>query len=107
MLCFVPRGEPKKVSAHEGLNPQNITFNKGATKLYFMHDLHVVIFLFSTDLFKSAFYTYLFGKLGFCFSLFWLFMFLYLWFLAFIFFVLCFEFNVILNNIPQLSSHFI
>ena len=74
-----------------------------------MHDLHVVIFLFSTGLFKSAFYTYLFGKPGFCCSLFWLFMFLYLWFLAFIFlfYVLNSMSFLILNIIPQLSSHFI
>ena len=66
-------------------NPWNITLNEGATKLYFIHCLHVFIVLFSTGLYKSAFSTYTFGNLGFCSSIFWFFMFLYLWFLAFIF----------------------
>ena len=35
---------------------------KGATKLYFIHYLHVVIILFSTGLCKSALSTYSFGK---------------------------------------------
>ena len=76
-------------------------------KLYTMHYLHVV----STSLYKYAFSTYPFGKLSFFLSVFW-FMFLCLWFLSFIFFALCFEFNVILNNVRlnnilQFSSHFI
>ena len=75
-----PEGRQKKVSAH-GLyviiqsNPLNITF-KGSTKLYFIHYLHVVIVLFSTGLYKSVFSVYSFGKLTFCLSMFWFFMFL-------------------------------
>ena len=45
----------------------------------------VVIILFSTGLYKSVFSTYFFGKLSFRSSVFWFFMFLYLWSLAFIF----------------------
>ena len=37
-------------------------FIKGATKLYFMHYLRVVIILFSMGLYKSAFSTYCFDK---------------------------------------------
>ena len=54
-------------------------------KLYFMHYSCVVIILFGTGLHKSVFSAYFFGKLGFCLSVFWFFMFLYLWFLALIF----------------------
>ena len=39
---------------------------KGATKFYFTHHLCGVIILFNTDLNKSAFSTYSFGKLVFC-----------------------------------------
>ena len=45
----------------------------------------VVIILFGTGLYKSVFSTYFFGKLSFRSSVFWFFMFLYLWSLAFIF----------------------
>ena len=38
---------------------------KGATKLYFMYYFRVVIILFSTGLYKSAFSTYDFGKTSF------------------------------------------
>ena len=38
---------------------------KGATKLYFMYYLCVVIILFSTDLYKPAFSTCDFGKTSF------------------------------------------
>ena len=38
------------------------TYFKGAMKLYFMSYLHVVIILFSTGLYKSAFSTYSFAK---------------------------------------------
>ena len=37
-------------------------FFKGAAKLYFMNYFRVVIILFSTGLYKSAFSTYSFGK---------------------------------------------
>ena len=40
-------------------------FRKGATKLYFMFYFRVVIILFSTGLYKSAFSTYDFGKTSF------------------------------------------
>ena len=40
-------------------------FLKGATKLYFMYYFRVVIVLFSTDLYKSAFSTYSFGETSF------------------------------------------
>ena len=50
-----------------------------------MYYSRVAIILFGRGLFKSVFSTYFFGKLGFCSSVFWFFMFLYLWFLAFIF----------------------
>ena len=62
-----------------------------------MHCLRVVIFLFSTSLYKSAFSAYYFGRLGCFLSAFW-----FLCFCVFdfqlLFFDLCFEFNVILNN---------
>ena len=38
---------------------------KGATKLFFMYYFRVVIILFSTGLYKSAFSTYDFGKTSF------------------------------------------
>ena len=38
---------------------------KGATNLYFMYFFPVVIILFSTDLYTSAFSTYDFGKTSF------------------------------------------
>ena len=38
---------------------------KGATKLYFMYYLRVVIILFRTGLYKSAFSTYDFGETSF------------------------------------------
>ena len=38
---------------------------KGATKLYFIHDLRVVIILFKTGIYKCAICTYSFGKLNF------------------------------------------
>ena len=38
---------------------------EGGTKLCFMHHLRVVITLFSTGLYKSAFYTYSFGRIRF------------------------------------------
>ena len=41
---------------------------KGAMKLYFMHYLCVVIILFNTGLYKSAFSPDTFGKLFFCLS---------------------------------------
>ena len=41
---------------------------KGATKLYFTHYSCVVIILFNTGSYKSAFSTISFGKLVFCFS---------------------------------------
>ena len=80
----------KKVSAH-GLyviiqsNPWNITFNKGATKLYFLNYFHLIIVSFGPGLYKPAFSIYPFRKLGFYLFVFWFFMFLYLWFLAFTF----------------------
>ena len=43
-------------------------FFKGATKFYFTHYLHMVIILFNTGLYKSAFSTFSFGKLAFCIS---------------------------------------
>ena len=52
------------------------------------------LFFFSTELCKSAFSTY-FSGIGLRLSVFWFFMLLFLWFLLFIFSVLCFEFNVI------------
>ena len=82
-----PEGSQIKVSAH-GLyviirsNPWNITF-KRAMKLHFIHYLHVVIVLFSTGLYTSAFSTYSFGKLGFLcfgFSFFYIFSFKLLFF---------------------------
>ena len=117
MLCFVPREEPKTISAHRlyviiQSNPWNIGF-KGAIKLYFMHCLRVVIILVSTGLYKSAFSTYFF---------FWKTRFSSFCVLVFhvskifgfylFFFVLCFEFNVILNNVRHNNilwffSHFI
>ena len=79
-----------------------------------MHYLHVVSIFVSTDLYKSAFSTYSFGKLDFSLFVLWLFVFLVSVSLvfSFYFFVLCFEFNVIhnnvrVNNILQFSSHFI
>ena len=41
------------------------TFFKGATKLHFTDYSRVVIILFSTGLYKSAFSTYSFGKITF------------------------------------------
>ena len=87
-------GSQKKVSTH-GLfviiqsNPWNITFNKGATKLYFMRNLHMVIVFFSTGLYNSAFSTFSFGKfflffLCFGFSCFYIFDFLLLFFLFYV-----------------------
>ena len=38
---------------------------KGTTKLYFLYYSRVVIILFSTGLYKSAFSTYFFGKMKF------------------------------------------
>ena len=40
-------------------------YNTWDINLYFIHYLHVVIVLFSTSLYKSAFSTYSFEKLGF------------------------------------------
>ena len=57
-----------------------------------MHYLGIVIVLGSTGLHKSAFSTYFFGKARFHLSVFWFFMFLFIWLLAFIFSVICFEF---------------
>ena len=68
---------------------------KGATKLCFMHYLRVAIIFFRAGLCKSYFIPTLLVKLGFCFSIFWFYVFLSLWFLALSFSVLCFEFNVI------------
>ena len=48
--------------------------------LYFMHYLYVVIVFFSTSLYKSAFSTYSFGKIGYFLSVFW-----YLCFYIFVF----------------------
>ena len=46
---------------------------KGAGKLYFIYYLYVVIILFSTGLYKSAFATYSFGELGYRLSMFFVF----------------------------------
>ena len=43
----------------------NVRDFKGATKLYFKHYSCVVIILFNTGLYNSAFFTYSFGKLVF------------------------------------------
>ena len=59
---------------------------KGAMKLYFMYYSRVVIYLFSTELYKSAFSNYSFRKLVFLLSLF---SFLFIW---------CFKFDVISKN---------
>ena len=61
----------------------------------FMHYLRVAIIFFRAGLCKSYFIPTLLVKLGFCFSIFWFYVFLSLWFLALSFSVLCFEFNVI------------
>ena len=58
---------------------------KGAPAFYSMHQSFMVIFLFTTNLFKSAFFTYTFKKLVFFFSFSVLHFFVYL---------LCFEFSV-------------
>ena len=44
------------------------TFN-GAMKSNFKHYSFVMIIFFNTALYKSAFFTYSFGKLGFCLSM--------------------------------------
>ena len=75
-----------------------ILFN-GATKLYFMHYLRVVIILISTGLYKSIFSTYFFGKTRFLYSCVLVFHdSISLAFSVYIF-LLSFEFNVILNNV--------
>ena len=88
MLCFIPRGELKKPDP--GLyvitesNASNMTF-KGAPKLYFIHYLGVTVIFLIKVLYKSVFSTlfFFFGNLGFSLFVFRIFMFLYLWFLAF------------------------
>ena len=71
---------------------------KGAMKLQFMCYLPVVSILFSLDLYKSAIFTYFFGKTRFS-----SFVFLYLWLLIFSF-ALCFEFNVFLKDLITLYN---
>ena len=53
-------------------------------------------------LYKSVFSTYYSIKLSFCFSVFWFFVFLYLWSLD-----LCFELNVILKDLKVVSATFL
>ena len=60
---------------------------KGAAKLHFLYYSRVVIILFSKGLCKSVFSTYSFVNLGYCLAV----------FLCF-FFVLYFEFNVVLKD---------
>ena len=81
---------------------------KGATKLYFMHCslVLVVIIFFSTDFYKSAFFTCSFGKtwfLSLCVLIFHFFLFLCLFFFCFVLFCFfvspCFVFNVISKDL--------
>ena len=65
---------------------------KGATKLHFMYYFRVVIILFSTCLYKSAFSTYDFGKTSFSSFCVLVLRVSVAWVLIFSF-ALCFEFN--------------
>ena len=59
----------KKIPCHIRNSACKWRIVNGATKLYFIHYLRVVIILFSTGLYKSTFSTYSFGKtrfLSFC-----------------------------------------
>ena len=70
--------------------------------MHFVHYSRVVRILFSAALYKSVFSTYYSIKLSLWFSVFWFFVFLYLWSLD-----LCFELNVILKDLKVVFAAFL
>ena len=56
------------------LNYSASKYFKGATKLYFAYYSCMVIIFYNTGVYKSAFFTYYYGKLVFRFSVFYVFM---------------------------------
>ena len=70
LFTFIGVGD---ASFHYKFFPLQIIFFKGATKLYFMYYSRVVIILFRTSFYKSAFSIYFLVKLGFCVSCFYIF----------------------------------